>query len=224
MWAYRLDHAPSFGLLSSVKAVREKLALNHNLATGEFETDLDKAKNMARALGWDTSMIEPIKCFVLPGPDSFMVGFVIQQATSAQRYVISPVPLAFLKEQIDWDAHTSEEEMRKMRQILSGHQTQLPVLKVEPWKRSAKGNFYTHINGATCAVFPSKHGGFCAIVSACDGSAKVFTKSFEHEMGCMNYVVNEFYEIIRGWGISQPDLVDADDPFGGVYWGTDATL
>ena len=221
MWGYRLEHAPSFGLLSSVETVRKKLATDPQRTVVEFEQDIEKAKNMARALGWDTSMVEPIKCFIVPGPDSFMVGFVIEQATSSQRYVLSPAPLAFLMEKIDWDAHTSEEEMRKALQALSGQQTTLPPLKVGEWQRSRKGNYYTSINGALCTVFPSKNGGFCAIVSAPHGDRKVFTQAFQTELECLQYVVANFYEIIREWGISPTGPVADDDPFGGIDWGPD---
>ena len=225
MWAYRLEHAPSFGLLSSLDVVRRKLAADEQRTPVEFEQDIEKAKNMARALGWDTSMVEPIKCFIVPGPDSFMVGFVIEQATSGQRYVISPAPLAFLMDRLDWDAHTSEEEMRKARQALSGQQTTLPPLKVAEWQRSRKGNYYTHINGALCTVFPSKHGGFCGIISAPKGDRKVFTQSFQHELECLQYVVANFYEIIREWGITPTGpATNDDDPFGGIDWGPDEDI
>jgi hypothetical protein len=234
MWAYRLDKASvSFGLLQLASVVEKRIDKDAGdmLAKGNiplntrmtFRQDIETAKRMARVLGWDGILVGDVQCFTLPGPDSYMLGFIITQATTGQRYVISPVPLTFLAERISWEAHTSADEIRKTRQALTGASPVAPVLRVEEWKRSRRQNLYTHINGASVTVFPAREGGFKGVVASGAINPKTgnemvaFTHSFPNETECAEYIVANFHEIIKEWGIN--DRAARNDLFDD--WGDD---
>lgn len=228
MWAYRLDKADdSLGLLRSFVAIRKRLLQQHERAGDETETlfqldnDLLIARNMARTIGWDNSLACPEQCFCVPGPDSILYGFVITQATSGQRYIVSPVELAYLKDEVDWDAQISEREVRQTRGQLTGTVVDQPPLRVGEWKRSAKGNMWTTINGANCTVFGKNDGtGYCAIVVNPTTNLKVYTRSFQTELECANYVIqaSNFYNLIRGWLGTEAKSTDLDSPFADINW------
>ena len=231
MWAYRLGQAgDTLGLLRDFTAVRKKLHRQHEHNGDETETlfqldnDLKIARNMARALGWDTSLAHPEQCFCVPGPDSMLYGFVITQATSGQRYVVSPVELDFLKDEVDWNAHISEREVRETRGQLSGTVVDRPPLRIGEWKRSARNNMWTTINGANVTVFPKNDGsGYSAVIMNPVGSLKVYSQAFQTELECASYVTREdnFYRLIRGWLGTEAKSTDLDSPFADVSWGSD---
>jgi hypothetical protein len=231
MWAYRLGKADdSLRLLKPFSALRKWLLRQHEVCGDETETlfqldnDLKVARNMARALGWDTSLACPEQCFSMPGPDSTLYGFVITQATSGQRYVVSPVELAYLTNEVDWDARINEAEVRKVRGELSGTVVDRPPLRVGEWKRSAKGNMWTTINGANCTVFAKNDGtGYCAVImNPTSSGLKVYTRAFETELECANYVIqaDNFYNLIRGWlgSPGEAKSTDLDSPFADIDW------
>lgn len=225
MWAYRLDKANNpYGMTRSVNDMRQMIANGPDddpttITLFNFDRDVDAAKNMARSLGWD-GIASSIKCYLSPGPDSFMVGFIITQATSAQRFLISPVPLDFMKDHIDWNYHTSTEEVSKARAALSGTEIEKPPLHITEWSRSRKGNMFCFINGAQVTVFSARDGGYKAIIASADGQHKVFTRSFQTELDCATYVPKNFYELIKEWGLGA-NAQSADNPFAGIAWDDD---
>ena len=230
MWAYRLGQAgDTLGLLRDFTAVRKKLHRQHEHNGDETETlfqldnDLKIARNMARALGWDTSLAHPEQCFCVPGPDSMLYGFVITQATSGHRYVVSPVELAYLKDEVDWNAHINEAEVRRVRGQLDGTVVDRPPLRIQEWKRSAKNNMWTTINGANCTIFPTNEGGYKAVIMNPNSNLKVYTRGFETELECANHVIqpDNFYGLIRGWLGTEAKSTDLDSPFADVSWEDD---
>jgi hypothetical protein len=232
MWAYRLAKADDvLGLLWPISAVRRKLMGRQQEVIEtvfQFENDLKIAYSMARSLGWDTTFLREEQCFSMPGPDSTLYGFVITQATSGQRFVISPTPLTFLDDFVDWDACTSTEEMRKTRAALSGDMDMThPPLKIDDWKRSHKGNMYTSINGAVVTIFPNDRNGgsgFKAVIlSPANPDMKVYTRAFQTELEAANHVVQKdnFYNLIRGWTGSSSS---SENPFAGIDWGDDTDI
>ena len=216
MWAYRLDPTDPFGLLLTVENVRAKLPAHHS----EIDRDIDTTKLMARALGWDDTMVDPIRCFIMPGPTNFMVGYLLTQATSNQRYVISPMPLAYLIDQIDWDAHTSIEEVQKMRAALTGQAAiERPPIRAGDWSVSRKGNMFTQINGANVTIFPLKGGtGYKGIISTPNTDRKIFTQVFQTEHEAAQHIIKNFYEIVKTWGAPTDEY---DNPFTGINFEDD---
>ncbi len=235
MWAYRLEPAKNqYGMARPIAQMREAIGRiwnetqTHNIDLTEtlvdtphqFEQDLKTAKAMARALGWDTST-QDISCYLVPGPQSYLYGFILTQATGSQRYLISPVPLDYMNEHIDWNARTSTEEVVKMRQALDGSEPERPPIKQTEWKLSKKGNNYCHINGALVTIFKNDGGGFKAIIGNDVAKLKTFTNAFETEQAVAQYVTKNFYDLIKHWGLDGNSSNEAN-PFHDVDWGDDA--
>lgn len=236
MWAYRLDKSPNpLGMTLSVKAMRAKLVDLYDVfqtdpkrvtITPEMPTNFDRdviiAKNMAASLGWDTTMLA-MDCYLVPSPFGYMYGFILTQATGGQRYIVSPVPLPYMDEHVDWDAHTSLEEVQKTMAALDG-KPERPSIKYSDWKQSAKGNPYCQINGAQCTIFPVD-GGFKAILANSGvqwggRELKTFTNAFKTQQECAEYVFKNFYGLTKEWGASSDEDDDPRDtnPFAGVDW------
>ena len=223
MWAYRLEPTHHHGLLLTLEKARKGYAERDDIPQNEIDTDLVNVKSMARALGWDGTMVDPIRCFVVPGPDSFMLGYVLTQGTGNQRYVVSPVPLTYLDDVVDWNARTSFEEVQRATAALRDDKVGPPPINQSDWSRSRKGNMYCHINGALVTVFPTKDmTGFKAIVSAPNSypERKVFTQAFQTELECADDVSRKFYHVVKEWGAPAADYEDSS-PFSGVDWGDD---
>lgn len=218
MWAYRLDKAPNLlGMTITTHAMREKLKfLNIDYGSSStvlenFDRDFSIAKSMAHSLGWDTTASSMV-CYLVPAVREFAYGFVITQATSAQRFVVSPVPLPYLEEGVDWDAHTSVDEVTSAIGALDGTHTK-PAIQIGEWKKSHKGNMYCFINGAQFTTFPDREGsGFKGIIS--QGNDKVFTQSFKTEQACADYVFKNFYALVKHWTPTEAEA----NPFSGVDW------
>jgi hypothetical protein len=216
MWAYRLPPADDHGLLLPYLKVVKGMVDRGDTTPEEFSEDIKLVKQMARALGWDGTRDGPIKGFLVPAPSSFMVGYVLTQASSSQRYVVSPVPLDYMVEHLDWDARTSTEEVQRATSALHEDkiETHPPIVATE-WNRSRKGNYYAHINGALVTIIPAREGegkGFKAFVSSPNKQHKAFTRTFANELECAQYVIDKFYDIIREWGATGT----AANPFDGV--------
>ena len=229
MWAYRLPKAQlKLAPTITASALRRKIeqmegpmlanGLRPMFTPAQFDQTLFIAKNMAQSIGWDTSLGLEIECYLVPCVASNMVGFIITQATSGQRFLVSPVPLPYIAEHTDWDGQISEEEVTNISAALSGEPVERPPPKVNPWNRSRKGNLYTTINGAQVTVFPAEDG-FKAIIVAAGTDQRVYTHLFADENACGLYVERNFYEITRAWYGPGPAITN--NPFAAIDWGSD---
>ncbi len=255
MWAYKLDKAVNhLGMTRSAGSVRAVIVKLFQEAMAKFEANLTHwdaeewdatarptapantpamfdanarvAQNMARSLGWDGTIFGELQCFLAFAPEGHNYGFVLTQATSGHRFVVSPVPMPHLEEHIDWDAHISVDETAKMRAALEGAPTEPPPLQWSGgWKTSRAGNQYCFINGAQVTVFAAREGGFKAVIASQTTNLKVFTRAFSTQMDCAAYVVKHFYTLVKDWGYADgltggvPQSLD--NPFADIDWGSD---
>lgn len=243
MWAYRLEKdsvSANFGLTRRANVIREIVRVEYEKAlarwvesTGEahpqdmvklFDRHVEIAKNMAASLGWDRTHVGGVQCWQLPSLTSITLGFMITQATSGRRYVVSPVPLDYLKDYLQWDDHISVAEVQATQAALSGGPDPIkPAVIVGEWQRSRKGNIYTHINGSMVTVFRDRKGGYTAvIVGAVDPTTgeevKVFSPSFASEQACANFSYMNFYDLTSAWTHDTTAPQDDNHPFAGTDW------
>ncbi len=222
MWAYRVPKAVNhLGMMMAASVLRDRLQRTAQIVEVHYKLDerLVLARNMARALGWDTTITGEPMCFLLPTANGFEYGILITQATSGQQFVVSPVPLKFLEESVSWNAHTSVDEVLRTQGSLSEGKIEPPEPMVGEWLKSRKGNYYTMINGANTTIFPCREGGFMAVIMNPTSDLKVYTKAFKSEVECGEYVVKNFYTLVKDWGLG--GVAKQDNPFAGIDWSGD---
>lgn len=226
-WAYRLEsERRNWFFPIAISEVARRLdaankASNIDIPVCTRDTlklELAKVKKMFEALGWHGTVSGEVLCFGLPTIEGWRIGYIIVETTSAKIFLASPVPLTYLDSAVDYDAKVSSEQVRNVAGQLLG-KTDTKVLTIATWRRSAKGNLYTKINGAGVTVFPdARNDGYKAIIASGDDTRKIFTKACKDEKEAIAYVVENFHELTRSWSGAQGIVDDADDD-DGQGWG-----
>lgn len=208
MWAYRVPKG-LWNMCLTVPINQVTVALKAQIKQGNIEgnepadsvasvkTALVTVRKLFDAIGWDGTAVGNFHCFGVPDRDTMQLGYLLQEGTGGRVFIATPIELAHLDKVCDWDAKVSTEMLRDTYQQLTGETPTVRPVSALPWRRSAKGNMWTKINNALTTVFPSPHG-YCACISGA-GDLKTFTQTFQNEGDCMNYVLDNFYELTRSW-------------------------
>lgn len=98
-WELLLTVDEVAGRLASEAA--KQIVAGWNSASTEVEqffADYERARGLAREVGWEGDFRHPPQVFFLPDEGTFAYAFVWKQENNGGTFIISPRPLAWLKQ------------------------------------------------------------------------------------------------------------------------------
>lgn len=216
MYAYRLSVLHNLDLASiDYSVMRDRLrSVPLHKIMGYSHLMLDKDRDhfmkLIKLLNWNGTMAGTIRCFAGISPHSFTVGFLLCSGTSPEVFVGAPQPLPHLNDDAI-DRTDSDEKARTIAGMTGQEWIEGKPVAHNGWRISAKGNWWTTIDGTNCVVVLGPSAGTFIGLLRGGGNNRITTREFTAPANVMDYIEKNYRSLVKQWMTSDDD--NEPDPF-----------